>query len=336
MTRHDKTIITGDFNSKHEDFGHDTSDISGRTLVHITNQYKYTKLNDNEPTYTNDKTGKQDVKDLIFSSPKMTHTFKEFWVDEDLGSDHNTIIATFSHKGIAYIKPTKEIFIYHKADWQLINNNIENTMKHQPLNHNSSTNEINNYITKLTETYTSYAKGAPQDTHFKFLHGTHQTNWYLQKILRDRPNTSPACNACGKTESLAHAFFECEEAYKIWREIKPKLSEILDGKNIQCFKLALKIFPPETTLAEKKMLTTIVQIAMHQIWLNRNFRKHERLKQNTQSSLDSIDRTFCKNIKRYFDMYSAEGNLQLFRQRFCQTPSICRVEEGGQLHVNIR
>ena len=95
-----------------------TSDISGRTLVDITNQYKYTKLNDNEPTYTNDKTGKQDVKDLIFSSPKMIHTFKEFWVDEDLGSDHNTIIATFSNKGIAYI--------YHKADRQLINNNIEN------------------------------------------------------------------------------------------------------------------------------------------------------------------------------------------------------------------
>ena len=140
MTRHDKAIITGDFSSKHEDFGHDTSDISGRTLVDITNQYKYTKLNDNEPTYTNDATGKQDVKDLNFSSPKMTHTFKEFWVDEDLGSDHNTIIAT--------PRPTKEIFIYHKADWQLINNNIENTMKHQHLNHNSHTNEINNYITK--------------------------------------------------------------------------------------------------------------------------------------------------------------------------------------------
>ena len=64
----------------------------------------------------------------------------------------------------------------------------------------------------------------------KCLHGAHQTNWYLQKFLRDRPNTSRACNACGKTKSLAHAFFECEEAYKIWREIKPKLSGILDGK----------------------------------------------------------------------------------------------------------
>ena len=77
-------------------------------------------------------------------------------------------------------------------------------------------------------TYTSYAKGAPQDTHFKF---------YMEhtKQIGDGPNTSPACNACGKTESLAHGFFECEEAYKIWREIKPKLNEILDGKNIQCF-----------------------------------------------------------------------------------------------------
>ena len=45
-----------------------------------------------------------------------------------------------------------------------------------------------------------------------------------------------------------------------------------------------------------------------------------------------------ENLGVYFgnDMYSAEGNLQLFRQRFCQTPSICRVDEGGQLQVNIR
>ena len=114
--RHDKTIITGDFNSKHEDFGHNTSDKSGRTLVHVRNKYRYTKLNDNHPTYTNDYTGKQDVKDLIFSSPKMTATFKEFWVDEDLGSDHNTIIAIFSHEGITYKIPPKNIYLYHKAD----------------------------------------------------------------------------------------------------------------------------------------------------------------------------------------------------------------------------
>ena len=38
MTRHDKTIITGDFNCKHVDFGHDKNDKGGNTLVDITNQ----------------------------------------------------------------------------------------------------------------------------------------------------------------------------------------------------------------------------------------------------------------------------------------------------------
>ena len=51
MTRHDKTIITGDFNCKHVDFDHDKNDHGGNQLVDITNQYKYTKLNDNHHTY---------------------------------------------------------------------------------------------------------------------------------------------------------------------------------------------------------------------------------------------------------------------------------------------
>ena len=152
IERHDKTIITGDFNSKHEDFGHDSSDASGRTLVDITNKYRYTKLNDNQPTYTNDITAKQDVKDLIFSSPKMTESFQEFWVDEDVGSDHNTIIATFSHQGLTHIIPAKQIYLYHKADWQAINKNIDNKMKQHKIDHKSTHQEINQYITTLTNT----------------------------------------------------------------------------------------------------------------------------------------------------------------------------------------
>ena len=81
-TRHNKTIIT--------------ADKDGKLLVQYTQQHKHTKINDNEPTYTNDVTGKGDVKDLIFASPKMIETFQDFWVDEDLGSDHRAIIATFS------------------------------------------------------------------------------------------------------------------------------------------------------------------------------------------------------------------------------------------------
>ena len=153
IQRHPKTILTGDFNSKHEDFGHAKSDKSGRTLVHITNKiHKYTKLNDNQPTYTNDSSQKRDVKDLIFSSPKMTKTFREFWVDEDLGSDHNIVMATFSHTNLLYKPPPKEIYLYHKADWDNINKNILNKMNTLNINEQSTCQELDNYIKTLTET----------------------------------------------------------------------------------------------------------------------------------------------------------------------------------------
>ena len=80
IQRHKNTIITGDFNSEHEDIGHANSDDSRRTLINTINTHKYTILNDNEPTYTNDRTGKQDVKDVMFSSPEMAKKFVEFWV----------------------------------------------------------------------------------------------------------------------------------------------------------------------------------------------------------------------------------------------------------------
>ncbi len=154
ITRHEHTIITGDFNSRHTDFGHDKDDYSGTTLVNITSNYNYTKLNDNEPTYTNDRTGKQDVKDLIFSSPSLTKEFIEFWVDEDLGSDHNIITATFSDTGITTNTTQREIKLYHKADWNHINEQITTTMTTTTLNHKSTINEIDNYITKLTTNIT--------------------------------------------------------------------------------------------------------------------------------------------------------------------------------------
>ena len=82
----------------------------------------------------------------------MTESFQESWVDEDLGSGHNTIIATFSHQDLTYIIPPKQIYLYHKADWQAINKNIDNEMKQHKIDHKSTHQEINQYITTLTNT----------------------------------------------------------------------------------------------------------------------------------------------------------------------------------------
>ena len=150
--RYKNTIITGDFNSKHENFGHDTADKHGNNLVNITETNEFTKLNDNQPTYTNERTGTQDVKDLIFSSKTMTSKFTEFTVEEDLGSDHNIITATFKNTNINTETPKRTIFLYHKADWTHINNTITTKMQIHTLNHKSTTTDIDNYTDNLTST----------------------------------------------------------------------------------------------------------------------------------------------------------------------------------------
>ena len=149
--RHTNTIITGDFNCKHEDFGHPEADKDGNLLVQYMTENKMTKLNDNEPTYTNDVTGKQDVKDLMFASRKLTKTFTDITVDEDLGSDHNIIRATFTQYP-TITKQNQTILLYHKADWTNINNIITNTMTQTTLNHTSTTQDIDNHIITLTKT----------------------------------------------------------------------------------------------------------------------------------------------------------------------------------------
>ena len=80
INRNPNTIIAGDFNSRHEDFGHDSSDESGRRLMDLMNKHRFTKLNDNEPTYYCSHSPTIDVKDLIFSSPEISKKFEEFWV----------------------------------------------------------------------------------------------------------------------------------------------------------------------------------------------------------------------------------------------------------------
>ena len=91
----------------------------------------------------------------MFSSPELAKKFVEFSVEEDLGSDHNIITATFKLPGTLQPKPTKTIKLYHKANWKHINNTITTQMANTTLNNKSTKKDIDQYINKLTDTITT-------------------------------------------------------------------------------------------------------------------------------------------------------------------------------------
>ena len=99
-----------------------------------------------------DTTNDKDILDLVFISPPIIPHFGEFWVGEDLGSDHNTFIGVFSQTPIIDELPTQTVMLYHKAEWK---DNQKLWTNHTLDIHTSTIQDIDNYVNSQTDTITN-------------------------------------------------------------------------------------------------------------------------------------------------------------------------------------
>ena len=151
----DNVILTGDFNSKHESFGNKTRTTGDNLLQETIDDMNLTLTNDGTPTHTCDSRNDKDIPGLMFISPPIIPHCRDFWVGEDLGSDHNTVIGVFSHTPLIDELPPQTVMLYHKADWKDINQTITNIMTNHTLDiHTSTIQGIDNYVNTLTDTIT--------------------------------------------------------------------------------------------------------------------------------------------------------------------------------------
>ena len=148
-SHNNNTIITGDWNSKHTEWEHTKNEKGGTGIINIMDKYNYIKLNDGTPTYTNDVTGKQDIKDLMYSSPQLYQRFETFAVKDDLGSDHNLIISQFKTEKLTHPEQPRTVKLYHKANWDNINDNITKRMNKHTLTQTSTTKDCDTHISNL-------------------------------------------------------------------------------------------------------------------------------------------------------------------------------------------
>ena len=183
--------------------------------------------------------------------------------------------------------------------------------------------------------YKSHARGYHQDAHYKFLHRVHATNTLLYHRLRRKGYQNPFCPSCDQYETHAHAFFECEHAYAVWRVVKPTLAILLSTTKVQLFKLVLNIFQAGVSIGVRNMVTTLLQTILHQIWLNRNFNKFEHRYQPVEVSRALIATNFRSTLSQQFACFKTQNNVPKFRALFCHTPQVCRVDRQGSLHVNL-
>ena len=110
-------VICGDFNAKHTALGDATDSQSGQQLFKTISDNDLLLTNDETPTYFHEATLKTSILDHILITGTLQNYFNRFHVDdEDLGCDHNIIVAWFGLKTLSTEKTTKTIKLYHKIN----------------------------------------------------------------------------------------------------------------------------------------------------------------------------------------------------------------------------
>ena len=139
-----KTVITGDLNSKHRYWGSTKNDQQGYSLLKSINDNRFFILNNGEKTRYDPVSGKEQVLDLILCNSEMVNDFIKWTVDEDVGSDHFPIRASF---GNANVRDLRQWYRNAKdADWSQFTTLLSSISIIQP----QTAHELDNAVEAIT------------------------------------------------------------------------------------------------------------------------------------------------------------------------------------------
>ena len=130
------TLILGDFNCSHTQFGNRTNNTVGKSIINLINQGKLIHLGPQFPTFIRQESATN--PDKIFSNK---HNYLNTYIEHGniTSSDHIPIILTVSTKPI-FIK-TKENYQFKRADWDKFQQILDDKVTEKNLN-NSNVNQI--------------------------------------------------------------------------------------------------------------------------------------------------------------------------------------------------
>ena len=111
-------VITGDFNCKNMAWGSSKTDTPGSDLLDQIQSNSLFILNDGSQTRCDPYSGKEEALDLIISNFAAMSFYKEFWVGEEIGSDHYPLHSVFQFgvKKSDFQQPQKRHI--EKTDWK--------------------------------------------------------------------------------------------------------------------------------------------------------------------------------------------------------------------------
>ena len=163
-------------------------------------------------------------------------------------------------------------------------------------------------------TYNSYAQPFCTDLHSRLLHYSTKTNEYMHKCTQD---INPKCNYCQNIENNLHHFTECQRIDKIWAYYKTYLTKLTGQKN-----------SPQQHLYTTKLILTIVQIIIYEIWASRNNHKYDKTLIPQDTIINKINAQIRNIIHTHYKYHKLNETLNILQELFSKKQAIVKLENN--------
>ena len=183
--------------------------------------------------------------------------------------------------------------------------------------------------------YNSYNIGKTNDILFKILHNCLPTKVRLKKNTNNRGNYNSTCKTCNKSdETILHIFARCKHARDIWEKYEYIYKKLNPNTPFIYEETTLTINLQDNT-NEKicKLLLTITEIILLELWYSRNNCEKENIQPNLDRSTKTINRNITTIIETHYKNYKEKKDFKTFEEKFAIEKVICQVDYHKKLNL---
>ena len=138
---------------------------------------------------------------------------------------------------------------------------------------------------------------------------------------------NPKCNYCQKTETNLHLFTECHRIDKVWTYYQTYLTKLTGQKNSPQQHI-LTLSANKQSKHTTKLILTIVQIIIYEIWTSRNNLKYDKTVIPQDTIINKRNAQLRNIIRTHYKYHKLNETLNIFQELFCIKQVVAKLDNN--------
>ena len=146
------------------------------------------------------------------------------------------------------------------------------------------------------------------------------------------------CSQCTKVdENILHIFARCKHACNVWTLYKPIYTKLLPNKPYIYEHNALTINLKSQTVKPKikKLLLTITEIILQELWQTRNQCYKEGIQPSKETSKNRINKNITRMIRTHYKYHKYNNTLRKFKDKFLINQALGDLDYHNELNLHL-